>query len=520
MNRFRLGIRFYLFAGMVAVMSAGVAVIALATQELAQKFYLIEKEDETGFMVSLLSRELAQDGASGMASDDKKAETARKIIRQHFDPVFMRGITILNFAYRLLDSSYQDAAELYDLVHGAKKFAAYSAPKAAFLREQKPPVVRVVAPWRDVNNVSGYVVIDYKLGDMAKLLLFSRGIIFAYALFYMLVSVITGLFIADAYIIKPLKGLLAATTKVTGGDFDVERELNIKTKGEMAGLLSNFRVMIDSLEAKEIELNNRIQELERVNKALEQAQTNLMRSEKMASLGSLAAGLSHEIGNPLASIQGYAEIIESEKTPEAVAQFAPEIRKELDRINRIIRGLLAYGRPGSGEKSLVNMAELISEVMRMVSPQRTFKDISFNADFSGRASWNVKAVREGLEQALVNLFLNASQAMDGKGEIKIKLQSLGEANNILKNKYAYKLDPTKDYIILSIEDSGKGIPEENLTKIFDPFFTTKPVGQGTGLGLALTHKIIEENEGIIDVESAAGIGAIFFIILPLAQPRA
>ncbi len=510
-----MSLRFYILTVLIAVMGAGVLLISILTQQLGQKFYLVEKEDQSAFFVSAVQKEFPELLRPVVIPEQKKKEIAQKSLSRFYDPLFMQGMSVLNSAMQVLASSYSSPMQKRRLVEFAKNNMKIDSPRAALIHRNDALMVRVIAPAGKVGPQL-FFVIDYKVGQFSRLLLFSNILIFGYALIYAIISALIGIVLIDRMVLRPISVLLSATETIASGEYPDLSGLGVNARGEIAELVSRFDAMIERLKEKESDLNRRIQELEDLNAKLTKAQNTLMRTEKMASLGQLAAGLSHEIGNPLAAIQGYVEIIESEKGNAAVLdEFLPEIQKEIERINRIVRGLLTYARPQEGETSKFDIAELITNTVELISPQPVFKHVSITTDL--RYGLVVEANFYAMQQAIVNLLLNASQAMESEGEIRIAVREIGEADNSLKERYANKLDPQTDYVLITIEDSGPGIPPDILNKIFDPFFTTKPVGKGTGLGLALVQKVVEENGGIIDVESAPDSGAIFFIILPIAE---
>ena len=515
-RRIRLGLRFYVVAAMLMVMVFGVLIISIITQQLAQRFFMTEKENSTGILMTVLARDVDNLDVKGddLRTDQGQRAVAEALVRRHFNPLFMTRLAIISPAKIPLAGTVP-MAELQAMANDAKGKIDNEAPVAYYRDEDHGMSIRVLAPLQ-VSHISlGYVIVDYTVGELNALLLFSSSAILLYALVYGLVAVLVGVVAIDSLLLKPIKRLLEVTATVASGEYPVPDALDIPATGEMQPLVANFAVMVTSLREKQAEVQRRITELEQVNRELEQAQVHLMRSEKMASLGQLAAGLAHELGNPLSAIQGLAEILGDDGYAEAEKRdLLPDLKREVERMTAIIRGLLTYARPGGGERSIVDLRSLLIGTVRLVMPQAIFRYVHIALDAPEAAGWNIMAVREGLEQALVNLLLNAAQAMDGQGEIRIRLRVLGEVDTSLKERFMHKLDPGRSHFMLTIEDSGPGIDPEKIHKIFDPFFTTKAVGEGTGLGLSITQKIIEENDGIIDVESAPGSGAIFVIFLP------
>jgi two-component system NtrC family sensor kinase len=231
-----------------------------------------------------------------------------------------------------------------------------------------------------------------------------------------------------------------------------------------------------------------------------QLERQLFHSEKLASIGILAAGVAHEIGNPLSAISGYTQILQSSGlTQDEISEYLAAIAGQTNRIQRIIEDLLNYSRPSTGHRSEIDLAMAIPAVMSMLTAQKVFKNVAIVYELDPGLPL-VNMDRDHLAQIIINIALNAAQAMDGRGSLTITGRSLN------------------DEVLIGITDTGPGLAPELLDRVFDPFFTTKPVGQGTGLGLAICHRIVESYNGSIDLESGPGRGTTFTLRLP-AQAR-
>jgi PAS domain S-box-containing protein len=217
----------------------------------------------------------------------------------------------------------------------------------------------------------------------------------------------------------------------------------------------------------------------------EKLEKQLIQSSKLASLGELAAGVAHEIGNPLSAISNYTQFLTLGKETESeFTQSLDGIKAEISRIDGIIKNLLAFSRLSPEEITDVDINEIINSAISLVSHQRLFRNIKLNKLLTTNCP-KIKADRNQLIQVLLNILLNSAQAMPEGGIIQIK------------SIY------TDSYLKIQVTDTGIGISKENLGKIFDPFFTTKPDGMGTGLGLSIVYRIVEKFNGIIEVKSPA-----------------
>jgi len=247
----------------------------------------------------------------------------------------------------------------------------------------------------------------------------------------------------------------------------------------------------------------------------------LLYSEKLATVGQLAQGVAHEIGNPLSAVLGYLELMERTKNlPDKARDYVDRSERELARINAIIRELLDYSRPSPPQNTAIDIDEVVSGLLTLVTGQKRFNNIKFNRNVAPNLP-AIKADRNQLLQVLVNLSFNAADAMRKGGTLEIGAaletwEGHEKANRFTVGNTSSDWKPGKEVIALWIRDDGEGIPEENLTRIFDPFFTTKEPGEGTGLGMAVCARIVEGFGSKISVESTVGTGSTFTIYFPVA----
>lgn len=235
------------------------------------------------------------------------------------------------------------------------------------------------------------------------------------------------------------------------------------------------------------------------------AEQQMLVTSKLASIGELAAGVAHELNNPLTGIIGYAELlIENERVPLEIKSDLKKIYQESQRAARIVHNLLSFARQHKPEKSLVDVNELIRRTVEMRSYRFRTSNIKVHLGLSSDLPL-IMADPYQIQQVLLNILVNAEQAL-----AEVKRQGKIWVTSSLGN----------GYIRVSIADNGPGIPEENISTVFHPFFTTKEVGQGTGLGLSVCHGIIAAHNGNITVESGEGKGAKFIIELPIINEGA
>ncbi len=250
-------------------------------------------------------------------------------------------------------------------------------------------------------------------------------------------------------------------------------------------------------------LREKIRELEERDARIRSLDEVLTRANRLSSLGELAASIAHEIKNPLISIQGFAKRIEGASDPEKIRGYAGFIEKESQRLSAVLVRLLDYSNMSAPEMERLDLNAIVDDTVLFTEHHLTrFKHIDLTLEKEENLP-PVQADKIHLQQALLNIMMNAAQAMPEGGPLIIRTG----------------VRPP-DYVWLSVTDEGVGIEPENLGKIFDPFFTTKERGVGTGLGLSLTKKLVEANGGRIEVESVKGRGSTFRILLPHATETA
>jgi signal transduction histidine kinase len=236
-------------------------------------------------------------------------------------------------------------------------------------------------------------------------------------------------------------------------------------------------------------------ELARIRQDFTGAQATLLRAEKLASVGQLAAGIAHEIGNPLGIVLGLSDVLRSGDTnDEDVRKYAADIHAATLRVHGILKDLLAFARPAREEGATADVPAVVEETVQLLRPQKRFKDVSLHVD-PGAAPIVAEIKPSQLQQILVNLLLNAADAMGGRGRIEV----------------AARVEDR--YVLVDVTDQGPGVRAEDRDRIFDPFYTTKPPGEGTGLGLAICAQIADAYGGGITVESPDRGGARFTLRL-------
>lgn len=225
-------------------------------------------------------------------------------------------------------------------------------------------------------------------------------------------------------------------------------------------------------------------------------QQQIDQSEKLAVLGQMAAGIAHEIGNPLTAISSLVQILQRKTHDAFINKQLASIKENIDRISKIVRELVDFSRPPGYEKTPTQITDIIKTALGIVKYDKRVKEVNFKTKFAANSPL-INIIPDQLLQVLVNILINALDAIEGKGNISV----------------SSKYDISSVYI--DITDDGCGIASENIDKLFNPFFTTKNVGKGTGLGLSVSYGIMKKFNGDIKVRTTLNKGTTFTIVLPL-----
>ncbi|OQX54632.1 MAG: hypothetical protein B5M54_04860 [Candidatus Aminicenantes bacterium 4484_214] len=307
------------------------------------------------------------------------------------------------------------------------------------------------------------------------------------------------LFLITSTIIHPVKSLVEATKKIAAGDLN--HQVLIPYHDEIGELAHSFNQMTENLKKANQKLFQWGKTLEKRvaerTRELKEAQDSLIQSAKLASLGKMAAGVAHEINNPLTSILLNTHLLLEKLPPDAPQKETLElIAEETTRCASIVKGLLQFARQSPPQKSETDINSLLLSTLQLLENQAAFQNIEIKKSLSPHLP-TLKVDQNKLKQVFWNMLINAAEAMPRGGTLTIET----------------RLSPDQKHLEIIFSDTGVGIPQENLTKLFDPFFTTK--SSGTGLGLAVSYGIIKQHQGTIKVSSQVGQGTTFFVILPL-----
>jgi len=348
--------------------------------------------------------------------------------------------------------------------------------------------------------VDGIVVVDTK----GKVLIFNEGM--EQLTGYSAAEIMERGHLASFYDIQIAKENMK---KMRSDQFGPYGKLNptsmsIRTKSgeEIPVTLSASLITIDGKEVGSVGVFTDMREILKIRKELEDANITLIQSQKIASIGRMAAGVAHEINNPLSGILIYTELLKQtlQDRPECMKDLQ-EIMDQTLRCKKIASELLEFSRKSAGKISSFSLDDLLSKCLALLINKASFQNIEVTTTLDMNMP-NLVGDMSQLQQVFTNLFINAADAMEGKGKLHISAI----------------FDPDRSVFVVRVADSGPGIPDECQDKVFDLFFTTKPAGKGTGLGLSISQNILKIHGGHISFECPAEGGTVFTVELPLSLP--
>lgn len=341
--------------------------------------------------------------------------------------------------------------------------------------------------------------------------------------------------------VEPLRRMVEDAEAIAAGDHG--HRLEAGGPAELRRLARSVNEMAESLIEHKQELAENVRSLNETNRALTEARDELIHAEKLASVGRLAAGLAHEIGNPLNAITTYVEI--GRRRTEDEAEWLEGIAGEAKRIDKIVGGLLDYARPRDGPTVAIRVNEVVEDTLELLESQGRLDGVRLDVELEPDLP-RVRANPFHLQQVLVNLLMNACDAVEEVGEagrvrVASRLEEYGGPEGV-RYRPRRQDDPREvDYshirrynepprslrratfqegqrlVTLEVTDDGPGLPTADPQEVFDPFFTTKDPGKGTGLGLAVSARLVEQMDGAVEAEDLEAGGCAFRVRLPMLE---
>lgn len=362
----------------------------------------------------------------------------------------------------------------------------------------------ITAPLFHGKECIAAIQVPVRIDRMLEGLSRSGRLLWFYTGLNALVLLLFGNFLLSRIVIRPVKHLVDTVEQFEDAEpFPVAGEAD---RNEIIRLTISLNRMVKRLAENKERMEGQI-------RSLKEAREEVFRSEKLSSIGRLAAGVAHEVGNPIGAILGYTNLLASHtRDDEEAKDYLLRIEKEITRIDTIVRELLDFSRPSVAVSAPVDINALVSESVSFLSHQK----LMASAQLETRLDKNLETVwadPDQLKQVLINLMFNACDAMEKGGRLTI---TTGPVRSAAAEGPEGEKHPG-GLVEIAVSDTGKGIRAQELDKIFHPFYTTKPPGKGTGLGLAISLRIVESFRGTISVESIENTGTTFRVRLPLER---
>ncbi|MGH7443291.1 MAG: sensor histidine kinase [Longimicrobiales bacterium] len=349
-----------------------------------------------------------------------------------------------------------------------------------------------------------------------------------------------GRWVLQRSLLRPIETVIGDVEAIAAGDHD--RRLTRGRTQELARLGAAVNRMTEKLVADQNELAGNIRSLDETNRMLTEARDAMVHQEKMASVGRLGAGIAHEVGNPLGWVLGYLGLI-GRRADERTLELVNAAEREARRIDRIVRSLLDFARPSETEMTDFDVNAVLQETLDLVATQGRFEQVALDVELASVLPC-VSGNPHHLQQVLVNLLVNAIDALESTTEPRIEIRTLARVARVTERIPARRKDdppginyshrrrlfagrmPREDpytatgrLVEIVVADNGPGIAPDLGDLIFEPFVTTKEPGKGTGLGLAVSARLIETMGGAIRVEESVQGGACFVVLLPALTPE-
>jgi signal transduction histidine kinase len=399
-------------------------------------------------------------------------------------------------------------------VESSKKMTRFSGTAWGVLWMQDRYLI-ISAPLFKNGSVEAGAGIVLELERIYRILRRSQEVLFVYLIVNLFILTVAGLYLISNIAVKPVQRMARRAE-----EFREEDELFFlygDNDNEFDKLSKALNRLLKRISGDKGKLQSSIRSLEKVNMDLKQAQNDVIRAEKLASVGRLSSGIAHEVGNPIGIIIGYLELLKQKDMPDDEKnEYIIRAENEINRVNGIIRQLLDFSRPSEVKPEIVNAHEIIEDVAEIVRFQPFTSGTDLKISLKAEED-RVLSDPNQLRQIFLNLIINAADAISSsqnkhQGKLLIMSEVVSEPDNEAIND--------QPVLKISFIDNGSGIPEKNIGNIFDPFYTTKEPGKGTGLGLFVSFALLDGMGGKIKAESVDGEGTTMSVYLPLNNKTA
>jgi len=508
MGKIGLGLRTTIVLTITVVVSITMLLICFVGLTITRKS-IIDQKMHTGEIILKSLQHLIhssiKEGYYNRDSSDKSKSLQRTI------DLYTREISLKNL--KIVDTSLTILAQKKKKAVGQK--STDLDLKQAILSENIIKKVRsyrgknhlfISAPLYQDNETMGALQVVLPLTDVEENMANFQRIVVFFTISTAFAFIILGSLLLTRYLVKPLERLIKVTEDITEGYFP--QNLEATGRNEIGTLSASLSRMTDRLREDQKQIEQYVHSLEESNRQLKKAQDEVLCSEKLASVGKLAAGVAHEIGNPIGIILGYIEVLRHNMSQHKEnLDTLRRIENEIMRIDKTIRELLCFSHPRKVSLHPIQVNPLIKETASLISHQKAFRSIELELKLQEKLP-PIMADEQQFQQVMINLFINAMDAMPNGGKLTITSEQQSDVTNL--SHAPSNLSGVK----ITVRDTGRGIKREHLNRVFDPFYTTKDPGKGTGLGLSVCLRIVESFGGTISVTSSPDKGTIFTTILP------
>jgi signal transduction histidine kinase len=508
--RFDLGIRAQLTAGIVLTTLAGIGLIGLMSIKIVESRSVYWKVAEAENLVGLIRTavfKLKGPGKSARAID--------------FIGTALKGMGVKDF--QMTDGSGRVLLKDGALPKDYGKVVSYSGGvkvnRVGGGWLSGPGEMLYVRAGLASSGSGGSVSFTLSLTGINEDMSGVRRFLLLYAVLDSVIIIAFGVYYLSRSITTPIRKLEDAATRIAGGMLGERVDLYVDN--EIGSLAASFNTMAERIEAE-------IKTMERVNRELVSTQEELLRSSTLAAVGRLAAGIAHEIGNPLGAVRGYLDILGGDAKEER-GEIIERAAKEVSRIDSILREFLDMARPSNGAPGPVDVNMVLSDTVATLDAHSEVTHVKLTTALADNLP-SVMIDEGKLRQVFLNLLINAVQSLDEAGAVNMVTVETGVLREpvdmrerLMRRSTDWPISPgadgleEKEYVVIRFTDTGRGVSDEDAKRIFDPFFTTKEVGEGTGLGLFVSESIIKTYGGVIGFKSRIAEGSTFTVKLPSAR---
>lgn len=541
-KRFHIGLGVRIMAGLTLLAVTLILLIGIVALKVTERNLLTQKAQEGEVMVNMINAMIAAQAMQNpIGLRDLVDSEVPDLMLLMSNRLGLMDFFLLDTGYRVLAA--RDGKLLGQFLHDEHAVRTRADEKLHYrlIKDSSGEFLTSLGftgPIFYRGRLAGLVRFTLPLEEVWQTINFTRRLFYIYTLLDAIIIVFVGSYLLSRVLVRPLRELVVWVRRIGEGGLDAP--LPKGRRFDEIGLLTDaFSEMVDNLKRNREQQQRQLRSLERINEDLRQAQKELVSTDRLAYVGRVAAGVAHEIGNPLAAIFGYLDILHDEQSMdlEGFQGYRDRIEKEAQRIDDIVRSLLDFAKP-SGE-GLANVAvnQVVNDSISIVKKQRVMDRIEF-VESLGSDLPPVRVDAKLLLQVIVNLLINAKDALNECGQIRVLTDSVlfdrleasvpemsdlqvtddQSLHQFLQSNICFSgkmfFNEGQEVVKISIADDGTGISEKNIRSLFEPFFTTKEPMKGTGLGLAICQRIIHSFGGVIKVESKLGSGAILSIFLP------